>query len=61
MEKTCNHEGGVHDNIEHLINRLFSEPTRSTTGSFQSHQQSTEENIQNTLFRVIFVADLKSK
>ena len=31
--------------FEHLLNqtRLFSEPTHYTTGSFQSHQQSTEE------------------
>jgi len=35
---------------------LFSEPTHYTTGSFQSHQQSSEEN---TLFRVISVAAIQ--
>ena len=32
--------------------RLFSEPAHYTTGSFQSHKQSTEEN---TLLRVISI------
>jgi len=43
----CVKEKGHH--VEHLLNwnQLFSEPTHYTTGSFQSHQQSTEEN---TLF-----------
>jgi len=40
--------------FEHLLNWnwLFSELTHYTTGSFQRHQQSTEEN---TLFRVISI------
>jgi len=40
---------------EHLLNwnRLFLEHAHYITGSFQSHQQSTEENM---LFRVISIA-----
>ena len=54
MEKavTCKHEAKGH-HFEHLLhlNLLCSEPTHYTTSSFQSHQQSTEEN---TLLHVVF-------
>jgi len=52
MEAKCHH-------FEHLLtlNLLFSEPAHDTTGSFQSHQQSNEENT----FHLFPLQPLKSK
>ena len=36
----------------------FQEPTHYTTGSFHSHQQSTEEN---TLFRILSIAAISEQ